>query len=67
MKMSDLKQILKEHEVWPYDYAVGDPNIPLSDCAICIQEKKGHFEIYVLERGKKHDSKTFTDENQACL
>lgn len=58
-----LKQVLKHHDVFEKDYAIGK----LSEESTCIINDGTKWEVFFYEKGEKRDSKSFERIDKACI
>lgn len=58
-----LKDALTLNGIPPYYYSLNG----YSEEAICIEKNKDVWNVYLGERGKKNNTKSFTNVNEACL
>ena len=43
MKMNDLAKIMEKENIWPYDYAIGSLQKPLSETPLCLIKEGNKF------------------------
>lgn len=66
MKMNDLAKIMEKENIWPYDYAIGSLQKPLSETPLCLIKEGNKFVYLALERNKEVDRMEFLSEEEAC-
>lgn len=67
MKMNDLAKIMEKENIWPYDYAVGSLQKPLSETPLCLIKEGDKFVYLELERNKEVERVEFSSEEEACI
>lgn len=66
MDRLDLREALEKERVWPRSYSISGITRPPIEEQYVLEEDRGRWLIYYLERGEKRSLRVFLSEDAAC-